>query len=715
MKKVDISIGMTFHKEGLLAHKTMLSVFRAINLLRKNSRTYEILIHIDNGDKVTLDYFNRYKKDPKIRIFKNNFSDPGLSRNFLTKKAKGEYISLLDGDDLVSSNWLVESINVLEKSRHEVVVHPEAILTFGVDQSNVLTLQKNSSFDGQDKVILLGENMWCSVLVAKTQTLLNNPYKNLNKGYGHEDYVFNIETINKGIGHQIAKETVLFYRRSDNSRLSTSNRLNNIIPYMEFFSFDKFKNLDNKVKIDIDKSIKAKGYKIYKNIRNNNLLNFFITPVAKVVLKMLEKRKHPGFFNKIPDFIINEWIEINSIETQLYPYGELINNLQFYKPEDKFMIGKSFVEISREIKFIPDYIFIVPWLVRGGADKVIFNTIKALKENNPDWNITIISTEISNNPWAKNLPEYANHIDFAKFSAGLNSEEKDILFARLITQLNCKKIHIINSIFAYRWFMNHKELAKNQYKLTASIFASGYIPESNLRARFSFDDPFILDLYTILDRVFTDNKNIIKESEYKNGFPKGFLKLQYQPVDQSKIREYKKPNNKKFKILWASRVTEVKLPEIVKNIGDRLDPSKFQIDIFGEFSKDINKNIFDETESINYCGSFDDFNDLPVDKYNLYLYTSLTDGMPNTILEATLFGLPILASNDGGVSELIIDQKTGILVNNPLDTDSYVKKIKEVANDQSSLESYVKNAQKILKDRHSWDGFVKEIKKDFNQ
>lgn len=711
MKKVDISIGITLHREGLLAHKTMMSIFRAIKPLIEKSIKYEILIHIDNGDELTLKYFDRYKKDQKIQIFKNSFGDPGMSRNFLARKARGRYISLLDGDDLVSSNWLSESLSVLEKSNQEIIVHPEAILTFGINQPNVLTLQRD--LKDQDSLILIGENMWCSVLVAKTETIIRNPYRNLKNGYGHEDYVFNIETIEKGIDHKVAKETLLFYRRSDESRLSVSNRLNNIIPYSDFFSFDKFKNLENKVKVDIDKSIKAKGYRVYKSIRNNNFLNFFITPIAKLVLKILEKQKHPGFFKKVPEFVVNEWVKINSIETQLYPHKQLVNGLQLYKPEDKFLIGKSFVEIAKEVKFIPDYIFIVPWIVRGGADKVMFNMIKAFKENNPDWNITIITTENSNNPWAKNLPEYVNHIDFAKFSIGLNPEEKDILFARLITQLNCKKIHIINSGFAYRWLMGHKDLAKNQYKLTASIFASEYIPESNLKARFSFDDPFILDLYPVLDRVFTDNKNIIEESEQKNGFFNGFLKVQYQPVDQSNIRKYEKPNNKKFRILWAGRVTKIKLVDVVKSIGEKLDSKNFQIDVFGEFSKDVDKSIFDGIETINYRGGFDDFSKLPVEKYNLYLYTSLTDGMPNTILEATVSGLPILASNDGGVSELIIDRKTGLLVDNLLDVDSYVKKIEEVAKNQSKLESYVKNAQKIIKDRHSWDGFVKDIKKDF--
>ena len=52
-RKIDISLIITAHNEGLLAHKTMLSAFRAIEELKKEKISYEIIIHIDNGDKYT--------------------------------------------------------------------------------------------------------------------------------------------------------------------------------------------------------------------------------------------------------------------------------------------------------------------------------------------------------------------------------------------------------------------------------------------------------------------------------------------------------------------------------------------------------------------------------------------------------------------------------------------------------------------------------------
>ena len=88
-----------------------------------------------------------------------------------------------------------------------------------------------------DILVLVGENKWCSVLVAKKDTLLKIPYRALSDGYGHEDYVFNLEALEKGVLHKVVNNTVLFYRRPNSSRLSSGNQHNVVIPYMRIFDF----------------------------------------------------------------------------------------------------------------------------------------------------------------------------------------------------------------------------------------------------------------------------------------------------------------------------------------------------------------------------------------------------------------------------------------------------------------------------------------------
>ena len=324
--KFDLTAIITAHSEGLLAHKTMKSVFEALKKVEEAGYTYEIIIHIDTGDSETKKYFSRYEDNKKIRIFENRFGDSGPSRNFALEKAEGKYVAFLDGDDLISDNWYVEAIKTIKSTKEEVVVHPEAILTFGINQQKVLTLQKDSGDAEKDTLVLLGENKWCSVLVAKREVVTKIPYQKMGAGYGHEDYVFNINALEKGVCHKIARGTVLFYRRSDKSRLSLSNKENSIIPYMDYFDFERVKNLKTPAKRETRKEkFRRKSYSAYKKIRGNDFLNFFITPVAKMTIKVL--RYETKTIKKVPDFVIREWKKINKIETQLYPFNYFVGDV----------------------------------------------------------------------------------------------------------------------------------------------------------------------------------------------------------------------------------------------------------------------------------------------------------------------------------------------------------------------------------------------------
>ena len=715
MKKYDLTVAVTVHNEGLVAHKTMRSILEATKRLEEKKISYEILIHIDNGDQITKDYFKRYAKMPNVVIYENNFGDPGPSRNFLAQKASGEYLTFLDGDDLISDNWLVVAYGALIGATEEVIVHPEGILTFGTEVNNVLTIQTETLPREKDTIILLGENRWCAILMAKTSTLLKFPYQHLTGGYSHEDYVFNVETTNAGIKHIIAKETILFYRRSNNSRLSSSNNMNQIIPYMEFFDFAKVREFraDSHADVPVEVSLKRKGYKLYKKIRDNNFLNYFITPPAKLTLKVLNKFNQKNKLGKIPEFVVREWAKINPLETQLYPYPFILNRTQIYDPSDLSMIGETYLKIAQSVTHTPDYVFIVPWVVRGGADKVMLNMMKAIEEIHPGSKFTVITTLPNKNVWAKMLPKNTDLIEFGKLAEGLPPYEKDELLSRVITQLKCKKLHIINSEYAYAWAYKHQELIKNHYELTVSVFASCFIPESNFTCRFSFDDPFIFDIYPVVKKIFTDNQTFVEESVEKNALDEKLFKVQYQPIMDEVKPVHHAEANKKVKVLWASRVTREKMPDMIKLIADKLDPKEFQIDVFGAFSDDVDKNFFAGVPVINYRGAFDGFSSLPTEDYDILLYTSVGDGVPNILLEATAAGLPILASNDGGVHEFIQDGKTGSLVKEIRDVDGYVKKLKDFRKNPKKYEEYVEAAQKLLEERHSWKAFIKKMKEDF--
>ena len=65
---------------------------------------------------------------------------------------------------------------------------------------------------------------------------------------------------------------------------------------------------------------------------------------------------------------------------------------------------------------------------------------------------------------------------------------------------------------------------------------------------------------------------------------------------------------------------------------------------------------------VNYKGKFNGISSIDTSQYDIYLYTSQTDGVPNILMEVISEGLPIVASNIGGISEVVKEGETGKLV-----------------------------------------------------
>ena len=273
----------------------------------------------------------------------------------------------------------------------------------------------------------------------------------------------------------------------------------------------------------------------------------------------------------------------------------------------------------------------------------------------------------------------------------------------------------MNSEYGYDWARKHLELLK-KYKVNISLFCGEYIPNSGLKGIFSYDDPFLLNIYDVVNKIFTDNKAIIKKAIERNGFDEKKFSVHYQPTEfnnMKKVQNGLKDKNK-LHLLWASRIVPTKLPELVAEIGKRLDPKKYQINMYGEISGGIDKKIFDDIPSIRYHGAFDGFNSLPVEENDVFLYTALDDGVPNVILEAAAAGIPIIASDDGGVGEFIQNGKTGILIKDYLSPESYVEAIEKISKNPEQLIKNAENAQKLLLNRHNWKKFVRVVKKDIS-
>jgi glycosyltransferase involved in cell wall biosynthesis len=66
--------------------------------------------------------------------------------------------------------------------------------------------------------------------------------------------------------------------------------------------------------------------------------------------------------------------------------------------------------------------------------------------------------------------------------------------------------------------------------------------------------------------------------------------------------------------------------------------------------------------------------------FDVFVFPSLSEGLGSSLLDAMSFGLPVIASNVGGISEIVDDGINGILIP-PNDPDSLVNALHRIAGD----------------------------------
>ncbi len=85
---------------------------------------------------------------------------------------------------------------------------------------------------------------------------------------------------------------------------------------------------------------------------------------------------------------------------------------------------------------------------------------------------------------------------------------------------------------------------------------------------------------------------------------------------------------------------------------------------------------------------------------DILLLPSLTEGTPMVLLEAMAMGVPVIASEVGGIREIIEDSRTGLLIK-PRDPGAIVESVKALLDDRGLAERISRNAASEVESRFS--------------
>ena len=701
---LDISVIVTAHREGRLLHRTLRSVAIATEHASQAGVESEVVVVADSADENTLSYIALHRA-LFDRVVTVEVRSLGLARNAGVDNAAGRYVTFVDGDDLVSTNWLIEAHRNLERSGPIDVVHPEYVVAFGA--LRMVTHYLGSADPRFKRAAVFDQHPWTSTVACRRDLFKVIRYRSAEPrdGFGYEDWLFATEVLGQGGDIVIASETCMFYRKkTTGSLLEESVAKDVLMPRTPLFSPASFLEYVGSANRRTPSRWRAWGLRRIGSAIRSKVPS--LLPLAEGALKshLLLKARYQRS-TSLPQWLRRELHDVHRTEPLLYPSIEYLEARRF-EPNERDDLGATYASLCRVVATRPTHVLLVPWLRRGGADLEALNYLHLLSQQNGSRVAVVATHPDADSPWESRVPEQAVFIPFGRLSRHLAYEDRRALLARLLVQWHPAVIHILNSREGWE-VLSSLGSALSESTVFASVFCED-LTDDGQRVGYPFE--FLPDSLEYLDGVFADNRRILELLDDTYSIDPVYQAVHHNPVEQRTTERRRLDGS--LRVLWAGRLDRQRRPDVLVDIAALAEQRSLPVtfDAFGSLMLDRrvrrNRKL---PSNLTFRGPFDGLGSLALSTYDLFLNTSEWDGLPNVLLEAAAVGLPVMSSAVGGIPELISHRQTGYLVRPFDDVKGYVDGLQRILEDPSQLETMATQLRSQVARDHSWDRFRAEV------
>jgi len=191
--------------------------------------------------------------------------------------------------------------------------------------------------------------------------------------------------------------------------------------------------------------------------------------------------------------------------------------------------------------------------------------------------------------------------------------------------------------------------------------------------------------------------------------PSEFLKKKLQENDFLKVRNVpngedliKEKTDYSKTILFVGRVTYEKgLKTVIESLNG---VNNFNIIVLGDGP--LKAELAEKYKNINFLG-FKNPREYYTKSSILIAPSIWYENFPYSIMEAMSYGLCVLASNIGGIPELVKDMKTGLLFE-PSNEEDFKQKLYYLINNPDEIKRMGKSAREFVRKSFNWDRVVKD-------
>lgn len=171
-------------------------------------------------------------------------------------------------------------------------------------------------------------------------------------------------------------------------------------------------------------------------------------------------------------------------------------------------------------------------------------------------------------------------------------------------------------------------------------------------------------------------------------------------ISKSQIKSTELSRDKKFRVLFLGRLAYVKGIDILQEVVLKAKKDiSFYVIGDGPYYESLksfkHENGLNNLHLLGYIPNREIYSFIK--DSDVGFMPSKSEGIPGVVIEFMLMETPVVASNVGGIPEIITDGENGFLLN-PNDVDGYLKKFEQIKNDKQLLLDLSKGTLKAKKE-----------------
>lgn len=355
----------------------------------------------------------------------------------------------------------------------------------------------------------------------------------------------------------------------------------------------------------------------------------------------------------------------------------------------------------------------VPWIRTGGADLVACMLADAITVARPLERVLILRTDspmLDRPDW---LPKSVVSVDISAQMSRLRHNEAEYLLYVILMGLAPQRVINVNSRLCWQVLSRFGERLSNCMAIYSYLFCWDKAPDGS---QVGYPEEFFAKTAPILDSTFTDTdflrtqllEKFRPSADVANKVVPIYSPARSEPwlIPAAEAAQKSQTKRPRPLILWAGRLDRQKRFDIVVSTARLMPDVDFAC--WGSALLDPPPDLSTLPQNLKLHEGFKDFDDLPLNSADLWLFTSDWEGMPTTLIELAIRGVAIVGTAVGGVPELL-DETTGWPVPPDSGPDSYVLAIREAIADPKASLARAKELQRKAILRHTKASYQQQL------